>query len=263
MSTINYYYFKATFLILGLFMSTSAYGQSRLDSADYNIQLKISGSRSSGIFNRNAFAFGAEKHLHQGKWTFHNSLSYRYTTFSGIQLENNWYDLFSVFFYPTEQKNGYFLAFYHYDNNLLFRVNNRHRLGAGLGSELIKNDHVFLRLGGGFGYESTLYNGEMFTNSELDFALRQNGLFLFQMNNDYTLLEKRLILKLNVFYMQSLKETTDFDIWFRPSLVYQISKRISVFVNYDYRYEHVHLEELPAANDILIYGFNISISNPK
>ncbi len=255
-------YFRLFMLLLFSVLSMNARGQSSLDSLEYSVGLKFSGSRSSGIFNRNSFAFGAEKHLHQGKWTFHNTLTYRYTEFNGIQLENNWYDLFSVFYYPNEKQNWYPVAFYHFDNNLLFRVNSRHRVGAAIGSVLLKKDHVFLRVGAGGGYEASRYNGDQFANSDLGNSFRENGLFLFRINNDYTFFDSRFVLKLDLFYMKSTKEILDFDIWFRPSLLYRITERITLSANYDYRYEHVHLEELPAANDILLYGLNIKFANP-
>ncbi|MEL6843610.1 MAG: hypothetical protein AAFP02_10375, partial [Bacteroidota bacterium] len=191
----------------------------------------------------------------------HNTLTYRYTQLNGSLFENNWYDLFSVFYYPNEKQNWYPVAFYHFDNNLLFRVSSRHRLGVALGSVVLKREHVFLRFGAGFGYEVTRYNGEQFANSDLDTAFRENGLVLVRINNDYTFLDDRFVLKLDLFYMQSTKEILDFDIWFRPSLLYKISEKISLSANYDYRYEHVHLEELPAANDILLYGLNIKFAN--
>ena len=258
---------KRTCLYLTIFCLCStnvlAQEQAIADTLEYNIGIKLSGSHMTGVFNRSSFAFVADKHLHSSKWTFHNNLSYRYSVFNGLQIENNWYDLFSVFYYPNEKKVWYPLAFYHFDNNLLFRVNTRHRTGAGIGSNITKTDHVFLQLYGGWAYESTNYNGANFVNSDLDFDTRQNGLFILYLNNDYTLLQGRFILKLNVFYMQSLKESADYDIWFRPSLQYVINKYIALSVNYDYRLENVYLEELKPVNDIWLFGINVNFANLK
>ena len=244
-----------------LILSTNTQGQDFPDSLEYKINLRVSGSRMSGVFNRSSLAFSADKDFHKGKWTFHNTLSYRRSQFNGLQIEDNWYDLFSVFYYPNERKLWYPIAFYHFDNNLLFRVNRRHRYGAGLASNLVKTDKVFLQLSTTLGYEDTHYNGDVFINSDLDNAIRQNGLFMVYLNNDYTLLDKRFKLKLNVFYMQSLKESADYDIWFRPSLQYMINKHIALNVNYDYRLENVYLEDLTAANDILLFGINVNFAN--
>lgn len=243
-------------------LNTSIYAQElSKDSLEYNVNIKLSGSRMTGFFNRSAFAFVADKHLHIGKWTFHNNLSYRYSIFNEIQIENNWYELLTISYAPNERKIWYPLAFYHFDNNLLFRVNSRHRYGVGIGSHIVETGNVFFQFGGGFGYEATIYDGDIFINSDLNDVLRQNGLLMLSLNNNYILLKGRFALKLNVFYMQSLKENTDYEIWFRPSLQYAINKHIALLINYDYRFENVYLEGLTSNNDILLFGINVNFAN--
>jgi len=247
--------------LLCLSWNVNAQEQTSKDTLDYDITLKLGGARSSGVFNRSAFSIAANKNINVGNWAFHNNISYRNTSFNGIQIEDNWYDLFSAFYYPNGQKRWYPLGFYHFDNNLLFRVDRRHRMGIGIGSDIFENEKVFFQVYAGYGYEDTRYNGSDFANSELDFAHRNNGLFLLYLNNNYTFLNKKFNLKLNLFYMQSIKEAMDYDLWFRPGLQYLLTKNIALSINYDYRLENVYLESLTPANDLLIFGLNLTFDN--
>ncbi|MEL6676708.1 MAG: DUF481 domain-containing protein [Bacteroidota bacterium] len=238
-----------------------AKAQSRLDSAQYSLAMKFSGNRSTGIFSRNVFLASTEAHFQTQQWRLYNSLSYRYSNINGLLFENNLYELLTLIFYPNQRKSWFPLAFYHYDNNLLFQVNSRHRGGVGLGSVVLRQDQVFLEAAVGIGYEATEYNGTVFINSELEEAIRENGLAIFRLNLDLSFLEKRLVLHTTLLHMHSLKESQDYELWVRPSLIYRISSHISLSVNYDYRYERVHLEGLPPANDILLYGLNINLAH--
>lgn len=235
--------------------------QSSLDSLDYQIGLKVSASRISGTFSRSTFATGLETHLTAQGFVFHNSLSYRYSQFNGRKIEDNWYDLLTLFYYPNGRKIWYPAIFYHFDNNLLFKVNSRHRFGGGIGTVPIETKSIFLRLAVGWAYEDIQYNGENFINSDLDMSRRSNGLLIARINHDYHLFDDRLILKILAMYMQSTREAADFDIWLIPSLQFGINKTFSVFINYDYRYEHVHLEGISPANDVLVAGLTINFSN--
>lgn len=235
--------------------------QSSLDSLSYQVGLSLSGSRISGTFTRITLVGGLETHLNSSKFTLHNSLSYRFNNTQGRVIEDNWYDLFTLFYYPDEKKRWYPAVFYHYDNNLIFRVNSRHRFGGGIGSIPVDNGTVFLRVATGWAHEFTNYNGDTFFNSDLDMAKRDNGIFLIRINNDYSLLKQRLLLKVDLFYMQSLKEASDYDIWFRPSVQVRLNKAISFFVNYDFRFENVYLEAISPANDVLLGGLKFSLSN--
>ncbi len=227
----------------------------------YKIGLRVSGSRISGTFTQNTLQLGLETNFDHKKWELHNSLSYRFNRTNGLAIEDNWYDLLTFAYYPNEQKLWFPAAFYHYDNNLIFRVNRRHRFGAGIGTIPVDNAKAYLRIVITGGYEDTHYNGSDFVNSDLDMPIRQNGLFMVYLNNNYTLVENRLLFKLRIFYMQSLKERADYDLWFTPSLAYKVNKYLSFSINYDYRFENVHLEPIGPANDVLLFGMNVNLGS--
>lgn len=239
----------------------AARGQSLSDSLTYKIQLGVSGTRIAGIFSNTSVATVSAIELNKGHWQLLNRGSYRFNNTNGAQIEDNWYDLLTIIYYPNQRKKWFPFAFYHFDNNLLFRVQRRHRLGSGLGSLVVNKDRVYLQFGMGAGFESTLFNGAEFANSDLDQALRENGLFLLSVDNNYTLVEGRVALKINVFYMQSLKERSDYDLWIRPNLNIQLSKHFTFQVHYDYRFENVHLEDLVPVNEVLLFGINVHFAN--
>ena len=94
-------------------------------------------------------------------------------------------------------------------------------------------------------------------------ARRENGLFIFRVNNDYHLFKSRVIVKILGMYMQSFKEASDFDIWLIPSVSFRLNNSFSFFVNYDYRFENVHLEAISPSNDILVAGLTLTFANKK
>ena len=137
----------------------------------------------------------------------------------------------------------------------MFRVNQRHQYGVGLGSELDKGA-MKLSLLAAVANEESIFNGSEFVNSERDFSIRKNGLFLFKINNGYAIAKKKINFSYQLFYFQSLKESADYDIWLTPRISFKVLKGLSFHVVYDYRFENVHLEPLSNYNDVVLFGFN-------
>jgi len=252
--------FKLEYIIPFFFMgilltSFDSYGQSQKDTLQYKVDLNFSGRKISGTFKQLVAGGGFNVDLLYNNWHLENKTAYRYNKTNTRLIEDNWYDLVTLKYYPKGKKKLYPGAFYHFDNNLMFRVKNRHQYGIGLGSELDKGT-IKLSLLAGIANEHSTFNGSEFVNSDRDFSNRKNGLFLFRLNNGYFISEKKISLSYQLFYFQSLKERTDFDIWLTPRISFKVIKGLSFHVVYDYRYENVHLESLSNYNDIVLFGFN-------
>lgn len=125
-----------------------------------------------------------------------------------------------------------------------------------IGSNLVDKDELKLIFLTAIANENSKYNGFEFVNSEHDFSNRKNGLFLFRINNQYSLVKNKINFSNQLFYFQSLKESADYDIWLNSRINFKIYKGLSIHVVYDYRFENVHLESLSKYNDILLFGFN-------
>jgi len=244
-----------------LLISFPAYGQSQKDSLEYKVDLNFSGRRISGTFSQVVAGGGFNVDLLYNNWHLENKTSYRYNKTNTRLIEDNWYDLVSLKYYPNGKKKLYPGVFYHFDNNLMFRVKNRHQYGAGLGSVLDKGA-MRLSLLGAIANENSTFNGSEFVNSERDFSKRGNGLFLFKLINGYAIAEKKVNFSYQLFYFQSLKERADYDIWLTSRINFKVLKGLSFHVVYDYRFENVHLESLSNYNDIVLFGFNWILRNP-
>ena len=250
-----------TFFLIGmLLMSFSSYGQNQKDTLAYEVDLNFSGRRISGTFKQVVVGGGFNVDLLYNNWHLENKTTYRYNKTNTRLIEDNWYDLISLKYYPKGKKKLYPGVFYHFDNTLMFRVKSRHQYGVGLGSVLDKGA-MKLSILAAIANEHSRFNGSEFVNSERDFSNRKNGLFLFKLNNGYSIAKKKINFSYQLFYFQSLKESADYDIWLSTRISFKIIKGLSFHVVYDYRFENVHLEPLSNYNDIVLFGFNWRLKN--
>ena len=253
MSKIKYIF--TIFFIGTLLLSFPSYGQSQKDTLAYKVDLNFSGRRISGTFSQVVAGGGFNVDVLYKNWHLENKTTYRYNKTNTRLIEDNWYDLVTLKYYPNGKKKLYPGLFYHFDNNLIYRVKNRHQYGIGLGSELDKGA-MKLSLLAAIANENSTFNGSEFVNSERDFSNRKNGLFLFRLNNGYAMAKKKINFSYQLFYFQSLQESADYDIWLNARISFKVIKGLSIHVVYDYRFENVHLEPLSNYNDIILFGFN-------
>ena len=249
-----------TFLLIGmLLLSFPSYGQSPKDTLRYQVDLNLSGRRISGTFSQVVLGGGFRVDLLYNNWHLENTTSYRYNKTNTRLIEDNWYDLATLKYYPDGQKKLYPGVFSHYDNNLIYRVKSRHNYGVGVGSELDKGI-MDLSLLAAIAKGNSSYNGSEFVNSDRDVSNRKNGLFLFRIDNSYSLAKKKINIFYQLFYFQSLKESTDYIFRLNSRINFKVFKSLSIYVAYDYRFENVHLESLSNYNDIVLFGFNLALS---
>ena len=250
-----------SFFFIGMFLMTfPSYGQGQKDSLQYKVDLSVSGRRISGTFSQVVAGGGVNVDLLYNNWHLENNATYRYNKTNTRLIEDNWYDLATLKYYPNGKKKLYPGAFYHFDNNLIYRVKNRRQYGIGLGSVLDKGA-MKLSMLAVVANESSTYNGSEFVNSERDFSNRKNGLFLFRLDNGYAIAKKKINLFYQLFYFQSLKESADYDLRLNARVSFKLFKGFSFHVVYDYRFENVHLESLSNYNDIVLFGFNWTLKD--
>lgn len=247
-------------LISSIFSLTSVLAQNKKDSLQFNLKMDLSSRRISGTFKQLVAGGGLELKLRYGNWQLKNNTNYRYNKTNAILIENNWYDLLRLMYYPYSHEKLYFGFFYHYDNNLLYRINSRHQYGTGIGSTLDKGLSK-LSLIATIGYERSDYRGSEFVNSNRDFSIRENGLFLFRLDHGIRFPKYGVSISSRLFYFQSLAEGADYDLWINSSVRFKIWRGLSFNIIYDYRFENVHLEALSNDNDVLLFGFNLVVGS--
>ena len=235
-------------------------GQISKDTLSYKIGLDFSGRRISGTFNQLVAGGGLNVDLLYNNWHLENKTTYRFNETNTRLIEDNWYELVTLKYYPKGKKKLYPGAFYHFDNSLMYRVKNRHQYGIGLGSELDKG-HMKLAVLAAIAAENSTFNGSEFVNSPRDFSNRKNGLFMFRLNNGYSIAKKKINFTYQLFYFQSLKEIADYDIWLSARISFKVFKGLSFHVVYDYRFENVHLQALSNYNDIVLFGLGWKLNN--
>ncbi len=123
--------FSVVFALSFLF-SSSLKGQTedpQNQKWESEIRWNNSGRLITGTFNQFVFSSHLETVFTSAKWNIENSLTYRYNQTNNHPIENNWYELLVVSYFLKSQRL-FPTVFYHYDNNLMFRVNSRHSTGG-------------------------------------------------------------------------------------------------------------------------------------
>jgi len=238
------------------------------DSLNYSISAKLSGTRMAGIFSRKSFVVGSELVLKQKRWEFHENFSYRFNNTNGFKFEDDIVNVAFLHYHLGGAWNWFPILLHQYQNNVIFRVDRRNRLGVGIGAHPLNKNGYSFRFTGGYFYENETYNNAnpaggdpfSFENSELLGAQRKNNNAWIHVTNKLPL-SKQMSFQLDFWFFQSLKESSDYSFSVFPKLNAKINKHFSFFVRYDYRFENVFLEPLVNANELLVFGINAKFAN--
>ena len=225
----------------------------------YSLKGNLSGSLITGTFQQFSIAPSLDFKVFTKRWEVHTITRYRFNNTNGLVIENNWYELIT-FSYFTQKNRLLPIAFYHFDNNVIFRVNRRHLAGIGV-SSLKETDHWIWRFSAGLGYDDTEYNGEEFVNSERIGAVRRRSLFIGGIRLQNQFFDKKLNWSHDLFYGHSLIEGDDFFFRYISQLSWKIAKPLSITARYEHRFEHVHLTSLSGLNTILLFGLTYTVGN--
>lgn len=237
----------------------SLLGQATSDSLQYSSSLTIGGSYKTGLLNQLNLSGVLVNSLQKSNWLLYNRTSYFYGQVNKVQLFDNWTVVSKVSYSFIKRAKIYPTIFHLYKSNLLYRIINSHRVFVGSGISPLDNKNALLYVGAGF--DNTLYAGEQFVNSDLVNSNRRFGVSVIHFENKHHLADKRLSFSYSLFYFQSFKEATDYNIWIIPSLQFALHKTLSLAINYDLRYRNVHLVDLPAISQDLTVNLNISFQN--
>lgn len=250
-------------------IQSQAIGQDNYpDSLNYSINTSLSGTRIAGIFSRTSVVVGTNLVLKQNRWEFHEDFSYRFNNTNGFKFEDNISNVAFLNYHLGGSWNWFPILFHQYEDNIIYRVDRRNRLGVGIGAHpLSKNGNSF-RVTTGYYYENETYNNTNptggdpfgFENSELLGAQRKNNNVWIHTTNKLPL-SKQINFQLDLWFFQSFKESSDYSFSVFPKLNAKINKHFSFFIRYDYRFENVYLEPLVNANELLIFGVNANFAN--
>ncbi len=243
---VYFFFFSIVIPLIGNAQDTTAI------EVSYQLRFNISGRYISGTFSQSVYSNGLDFRIDYGKLAIHNTLSYRYNRTSNQVIENNWYELLTLSYF-TNKKQLFPTAFYHFDNNLMFRVAQRHLTGAGVSSIKKWKSHS-VRGDFGFGYDSSRYFEAQFENTELVSNTRERSVFIARLQTSNNFMQEKASLKNDFFYRHSLQERSDYFFMISSSIALKLMKRISAHVSYEYRFENVHLVGLSPYNSVLLFG---------
>jgi len=243
------------------FVQAQSLGENRPDTSkwSYEVNLSASGRLITGTFDQFVFSPRLDVEVASKRWQLENTTNYHYNSTNGQTIEDNWFELLTLSYFVRGDKL-FPMAFYNYENNLMFRVKSRHLGGLGLSTQN-KWKRGFARLDLGAGYENTVFNGENFENSGLVGSQREKELFMFRVVHQHQMLGGRMAFSNVIFYRHSLKESQDFFIRMAPGATFKIAKGLSASINYIYRFEKVHLKNLSDTNTALVFGLSYKIKN--
>lgn len=247
---------NALIAILFVINSSHVSSQDSTQVIDYNFKFNISGRFISGIFEQFVYSSGIDFTFNFKNLAIQNNLSYRFNKTGSQTIENNWYELL-VLSYHTK-KRLFPTVFYHFDNNLMFRVNKRHLAGGGVSTKMKLKNHS-LRLDVGAGYDHSRYRGENFENSNLVSETRSRGVFMLRLQTEDKLFKDKLLLTTDFFYRHSFIEVSDFFVIISTRISLNLFKNISIHSSFEYRFENVYLSGLSANNSTLLFGLTYQL----
>lgn len=258
---LNQWMSKGIFGFLLLISSLSAIAQDTTSTPQYDLKVGISARHIGGNFQQFVYANQLDFSFTLHHWEVHNLSSYRFNQTLGQTIENNWYQLIQVSFLPKGKKL-FPTAFYHFDNNLMFRVIHRHLTGAGMSSSQTWQGQ-YARMDLGLGYDYTHYDdlGALFVNSDRQGAVRNRPIFILRLIHEHKLFKEKVLLSNDLFYRHSLIEKSDYFLILRPTIAAKLHKTLSVNLSYEYRLENVHLSDLSLFNTTLLAGLTFQVNS--
>ncbi len=253
--------FRLTNIVfLVLFSVLLSTAQESTDTLRFHTTFTLGGIRKAGVFAQTNVNGGLSINLSKSNWEINNTSTYTYTNVNGKPLSDDW-TVVSKLRSLLPNLPEVSPTFIHvYKKNLLYRIINGQRYLLGASVRPIKKKQAFWFFIG-VGYEQTLYNGEAFDNSPLLSSSRTFGISTFYVENVHHLLQNKLYLKYNLFYIQSFEEVSDYSIWLIPSINFKLNDYLAFGVNYDYRFRNVHLAAIPSFNELLTFNVKIALGN--
>ncbi len=100
-------YIRNPFLAGMLLIGFSSFGQSQKDSVQFKLDLNLSGRKISGTFKQSVVGGGLNLDVLYNNWHLENTTTYRYNKTNTRVIEDNWYDLALLKYYPKGKKKLY------------------------------------------------------------------------------------------------------------------------------------------------------------
>ncbi|MCI4671828.1 MAG: DUF481 domain-containing protein [Bacteroidia bacterium] len=240
-------------------ISRSLLAQEVSDTLQYNGSLTLGGSYKTGLVNQTSIRGSVENSFKKSDWALYNRTSYFYSEVNNNRLFNDWTVVSKLGYTITDRAKISPTLFHLYKSNLLFRILNSHRFLFGASITPLKNPKALVYVGVGF--DNTSYAGDQFVNSDLNNSNRRFGISTIHVENKHHFGDKKFSLSYSLFYFQSFKESADYTVWLIPAFAVAFNKKLSLVINYDFRYRNVHLVDFPAINQALTVNLNVSFQS--
>lgn len=233
---VNYTYVGSTFfipwltLLLSFFLTkqVSAQDTLRQDTLRVSYSINATGSFKQGRLNQTILSLEGDIKLEKEKWDVDLSTSYKYLKTNGIVGENELFGKAMISLIPKKR-------FYPVLGNLFFKsefyqIVSRNNPGVGAAYGLLKGVKNNITISCWLAYDKTV-----FENIPTYETFRLNGF----LSGNYELIKNKLNSRFVFYYLHSLEENLNF-IWrIEPSLIYSLSEKFSLSLNYRNHFENV------------------------
>ena len=213
------------------------------DTLAVQYSLSARGTFKEGKLNQTIISSGGYYGLTAQNWKTEVFANYNYLKTNGRLGENEFLGRVLISFYP--KKRWFPVIGYIYNISEFYQIQNRHTPGLGVGLKLLENKVSTINLHAWAAYDHTEFK-----------TIRRYNTFRINtfLIGTHKLIPDKLSFQYLVYYLQSLEQSVNY-IWrIEPTLLFQISKRISLSINLESHYENIIAPGNTKRNSVLTVG---------
>ena len=237
---------KNLFFIILVLTSISTYSQiAPIDTLKFSGNLNIAGSLTSGKEFQRSLQIELNPTIKKRSWSLENQFRFLYSDTDGEVLNRNWDALskYKIYFKNKSKWYPFFVA--DLQTNLGYELEFRMGYGAGLTFKpTLKKNSSQLLFSMASAYYRNRYSESIFTNSNRIGNQRNMVRLILHYTQSTQLIENKLVLKTNGWFLQSTRESADYILKLSISLEFSFARNMSLITNYRFIYENVTLESL-------------------
>lgn len=214
------------------------------DSLTIQYSLNARGTFKEGRLNQTILSIDGNYALTAQYWKTEFFANYKYLKTNGRVGENELFGRVLISILP--KKRWFPVIGYIYNKSEFYQIHSRHTPGMGVGWKLLENQSRTVNL-----YSWAAYDDTEFKDA--------TGYNTFRINTfvvgNHKLIPEKLSLQYVIYYLQSLEESNNY-IWrIEPTLLFQLSKKFSLSINFESHFENIIDSTNTKRNSVMTVGF--------
>lgn len=229
------------------------------DTLSIETSISFGGSRRTGTFSQRILTIGLVTEVKLQKWELSNKANYIFSNTNGLVVADDWIIISSLHYELSQNSKIKPAIFHEFRKNIQYRINSSHKFFLGWQIHPFDKKHNY-SMYAGLGYEHTRYHSSIFKNSNKINESRSFEIAIFHIKNNHDFFDKKFLIKYDIFYVQSFRESQDFTFGIVADINFPLNKRILVGIKYDFRLRNVHLIDTSRLNDLLSFNCTVGLS---